>query len=116
MDLDKKFTYNNYNNNRNNNILRKKINENEIKGFYHNENSFIKKGLITEKELIIYSRNKIIKDVDFAKNTIPYIRAYFLFVGAVFFIGNFIWSRYYKNTNISFKRMILLNLADLEEE
>lgn len=111
MDLDKKFTYRNDNNNR---IIKKKS-DNEIKRFSPNEHPIIKKGLITEKELIIYSRNKIIKDVDFAKNTIPYIRGYILFVGSVFFIGNFIWSRYYKNIDMSFGRMMLLNLADLEE-
>ena len=102
MDLEKKFS--------NNNIRR------EIKGNFRNENSIVKKGLITEKELIVYSRNKIIKDVDFARNTIPYIRGYILFVGTIFFTGSFMWSRFNKNTNISFSRMMLLNLAYLEEE
>jgi hypothetical protein len=119
MDLEKKFTYKSkidYNNSNHNHSLRKRINENEIKGFYRNENYITRKGIITEKELIIYSRNKIIKDADFAKNTVPYIRGYVLFVGSIFFIGSFIWSRYYKKSNMSFSKMMLLNFADLEEE
>jgi len=71
---------------------------------------------ITQEELILYSRQKIIKDIEFAKNTIPYIRNYLYFVGFGIFICSFVWSKYYKNKNISFKRMLLWNLADLEKE
>ncbi len=92
------------------NDLLKKINSSK------SNNTLQKRANISQEELILYSRQKIIKDIQFAKNTIPYIRNYIYFVGSGIFIFSFIWSKYHKKNNISFTRMLFLNLADLEEE
>lgn len=82
----------------------------------YNKNSIQARGNISQEELIKYSSQKIIKDVEFSKNTIPYIRSYIYMVGFGILIGNYIWKKYYKNNKISFTQTILLNLADLEEK
>lgn len=79
-------------------------------------NSIQRKNKISQEELILYSQQKIIKDIEFAKNTIPYVRNYLYFVGFGICICSYLWAKYYKNSNISFGRMLLLNLADLEKE
>ncbi len=79
-------------------------------------NSVQKRANISQEELILYSQQKIIKDIEFAKKTIPYVRNYFYFVGFGFCMCSYVWSKYHKNSNISFGRVLLLNLADLERE
>lgn len=99
-----------------------KINNEEIKNELQNNsnrsqnNSLQNRANISHEELVLYSRQKIIKDIEFAKKTIPYIRNYIYFVGFSVCICSFVWSRYYKNSNISFSKMLLLNIADLEKE
>ena len=91
-----------------------KKNSNELK-IYDNQKSIQKRSNISEEELILFTRNKIIKDIEFFKNTIPYIRAYIYFVGFGFLISSFIYYKS-KNSNMTFSKALLLNLSDLEEK
>jgi hypothetical protein len=74
-----------------------------------------KQRFLTHQELIVYEREKKVKDIKFYADVMPYVNAFFIFLIASSFVFMIVNMKY-KKKGVNLYEKLKFKLLDIEEE
>jgi hypothetical protein len=87
---------------------------NKLPSLYKPEKSLGRRITFTQEELMVYRQEKIKRDIEFFKATVPYL-TFFITTGVFLTCGLWIYNEHYeKRTGINLRKKIFFHLLDID--
>jgi hypothetical protein len=87
---------------------------NKLPSLYKPQKSIGRRITFTQEELMVYRQEKIKRDIEFFRATVPYL-SFFISTGVFFIFGFWIYNQYYeKRTGVNLRKKLFLQLLDID--